>query len=125
MLDMKKGTRRAGNVVNLAVAGIANAQPIFQQSNWPNQIGTKTFRIKRLKVRNNAAGTQFLHIGTGAGAGVFVDRIPPLVTVNNLTDDWVEDDLPEYVFTADCTAYPAALLAGGSLDVQVEVEEIG
>jgi hypothetical protein len=124
MLDLKQGTRRAGNVVNLAIAGIGNAQPIFQQSNWGNQIGTKSFRIKRLKIRNNAAGTNFLHVGTGVGAA-FVDRMPPLLSVNGMTDDWAEYDLPEYVFVADCTAYPAALAAGGSMDVQVEVEEIG
>lgn len=125
MLDLARGTRKAGAVVNLAAAGIANATPIYQQSNWANQIGTKTFRLKRIKIRNNAAGQTFLHVGTGVGAGVFVDRVTPLVTINNMTDDYVEYDFPEYVFAQDCTAYPEALLAGGSLDVQVEIEEIG
>jgi len=126
MLDLKKGTRVAGNVVNLAAANVgeAGAIPIFQQSNWANQVGTKSFRIKRLKIRNNAGGGNFISIGTGVGVGVFVDRIPPIMTVNNMTDDWGEGDLPEYVFLADCTACLVAVAAGGSLDVQVEVEEL-
>lgn len=124
MLDLRKGFRVAGAVVNIAAAGVANAVAIFQQSNSALQIGTKTFRIKRLKVRNNAGGNLYLHVGTGAGAG-FVDRLPPLYIIDTLTADWVELDLPEYDFAADCTAYPATLVAGGSVDVQVEVEEIG
>jgi hypothetical protein len=124
MIDLAKGTRVAGNVVNLAAAGTGAAVSIFQQSNWANQVGTKSFRIKRLKIRNNAAGSNFVRIGTGV-AGAFADRIPPLMSINNQTDDWGEGDLPEYVFVQDCTVCLAALLAGGSIDVQVEVEEIG
>jgi len=123
--EQTKGVRLQGAVVNLAVAAAANAQPIFQQSNiLVDQIGTKSFRLKRIKVRNNIAGNDYLHIGTGVGPA-FGDAIPPLYSVNNMTDDWVEYDVPEVEFFADMMAYPAALPGGGSMDVQVEVEEIG
>lgn len=124
MIDMLKGVRLQGPVTNLAVAAAAAAVPIFQQSTFAQQVGTRSFRLKRIKVRNNAAGNQWLHIGTGVGPA-FVDAIPPLRTMNDNNEDFVEADLPDVEFFADMTAYPAALLAGGSLDVQVEIEEIG
>ncbi len=122
--DLASGIRVPGNVINLALAGAANALPIFQQSNWANQVGTKTFKLKKLMVRNLNAGNNFLQVGTGV-AGAFVNRIPPIMTVNNMDQEFTEFDLPDYVFAQDCTAFPVALVAGGSMDVQVEVEEIG
>jgi len=117
--ELKKGVRLQGPVTVLAAAGAANAVPIFQQSAYANQIGTKTFRIKRIKGLNAAGANTLLHIGTGVG-GAFVDAIPPLLTMNGLNFDFVEDDLPEVEWSADMTAYPVA----ATLTVQVEVEEV-
>lgn len=122
IIELLTGRRRTSAVVNLAVAGIANAANIMVISAFANMVGTKTFIIKRLKVRNNAAGNGFIHIGTGVGVGVFVDAIPPLWTINNTTNDYDEYDLPQVEVAATITAYPDAV-GGGSFDVQVEVEE--
>ena len=119
MFDYKKGVRLQGPVTVLAAAGIANTAPIFQQSNYANQIGTKTFRIKRVKGLNAAGVNTLLHIGTGFG-GAFLDSIPPLQTMNGLNFDFVEDDLPDVEWSADMTAYP--VVAG--VTVQVEVAEV-
>lgn len=121
-----KGVRLQGPVVNLAAAavGIANAVVIFQISNFAQLVGTKSVIIKRVKMLNTVAGNQTVIIGTGAGAG-FVPRLPGLVTLNGLNADFVEDDLPQAEFFLDITAYLLAVAVGGSIDIQVEVEEIG
>lgn len=120
-----KGRRVRGAVVNLAAAGVANAQVIFQLSNWAAQLGTKSFFLKRVWMMNNAAGQQTVMIGTGVGGGAFAAVIPGLVSINNMDVGWPEDDLNEIEVFADLTAYPVALIAAGTIDIQVEVEEIG
>lgn len=120
-----KGRRVRGAVVNLAAAGAANAQVIFQLSNWAAQLGTKSFFLKRVWMMNNAAGQQTVMIGTGVGGGAFAAVIPGLVSINNMDVGWPEDDLNEIEVFADLTAYPVALIAAGTIDIQVEVEEIG
>ena len=119
-----KGVRLQGVVTNLAAALVANAVVIFQISNFAQLVGTKSVIIKRIKMWNNLAGNTTVLIGTGAGAG-WVDALVPLYILNGMTDDYPESDIPEWEFFADITAYPTALLAGGSIDIQVEVEEIG
>ncbi len=119
-----QGYRLIGPVTNLAAAAVGNAAVIFQISNFAQLVGTKSVRIKRMKMWNNAAGNTTVLIGTGAGAG-FAVLIPSLFTVNGMTDDYPEGDLPGVEAFADLTAYPVALAAGGSIDIQVEVEEIG
>jgi hypothetical protein len=122
MLDLIAGIRRQGPVTNLPAAGAANAVAIFRVSNFAGQLGAKTFKIKRLKIRNNNAGNGFVHFGTGIPLAAEV--IPALYSIGNTTDDYVEGDLPQAELAADLTAYPDAVGAG-SFDVQVEVEEVG
>ena len=122
--EMLKGKRRTGAVVNLAVAGNAAALAIMTLSTFASMVGNKTFIIRRLKIRNNGAGNTWLHIGTGA-PGTVVDMIPALYSVNNTTDDYEEGDLPSMEVLANIMAYPEAVAALGSFDVQVEVEELG
>lgn len=119
-----KGVRLQGPVTNLAAAGVANAAVIFQISNFAQLVGTKSVIIKRIKLWSNASGNTTVVIGTGVGGG-FAQGLVPLYIVNGMNLDFVEQDLPEREFFADITAYPVALLAGGSIDIQLEVEEIG
>ena len=119
-----KGVRLQGPVTNLPDALIANALVIFQISNFAQLVGTKSVIIKRIKMWNNAAGNTTVIIGTGAGAG-FAQFLVPLYILDGMTDDYPEWDIPEIEFFADITAYPTALVALGSIDIQVEVEEIG
>lgn len=123
-LDLIAGRRRTGAVVNMAAAGNANAVIVYPVSNFANQVGAKSFRLRRLKIRSNAVGADtWVHIGTGA-AGAVVDVIPALRIVNNVTDDYEEFDLPTVECAVDLMAYPDAVGAG-SLDISAEVEEIG
>lgn len=123
--QLERGVLVPGAVINLpAPGGAINAAAIFQVSNFAQQIGTKSFKPRKLLVRNNAGGICWLSLGTGVG-GAFVNGLPPVRVLNNIDSSWQETELPEVEFFADMTAFADALLAGGSLDVQVLVEEIG
>ena len=122
--QLETGVRVSGGVVPLTVAGAAAAVAIFQVSNFAQQIGTKSFIPKKLRVRNNAAGDLWLFLGLGAPA--FTGSVlPPVRVLNNLDNSWQEIELPAAEFFADMTAYPLTVVAGGSLDVQIEAEERG
>lgn len=122
--QLERGIRVSGGVVPLTVAGAAAAVAIFQVSNFAQQIGTKSFIPRKLRVRNNAAGDTWLFLGLGAP--VFTASVLPAVRVlNNLDNVWQEFELPAAEFFADMTAYPLTVVAAGSLDVMVEVEEKG
>ncbi|MDD5510851.1 MAG: hypothetical protein PHI12_08575 [Dehalococcoidales bacterium] len=124
LTELDRGYKVTGPVVNLAVAGVGTAAVVFIRSNFAGQIGTKSFRIKKVICRNNAAGATFLNIGTGVG-GLFVAAIPALMTLNNMDQEFGPEELGNAEFFASATAWPTALAAGGTLDVQIEVEEIG
>lgn len=127
---VETGRRLTSPITNLAVAAIANSVVIYQISNWTiaaggQMVGTKSVIIRRVKLRNNAAGNQIVVIGTGLGAVAFAAIIPGLDSMNGLNDDYVENDLPAVEVFADITAYPIALVALGTIDIQIEVEEQG
>ncbi len=124
LTQLERGVIRQGPVTNLALAAAANATVIYQVSNNANQVGTKSFRLKKLLVRNNAGGALWLSVGTGV-AGAFANAIPPVRVLNNIDNPWQEVEIPGVEFFADMTAFPDALIALGSLDVQAEVEERG
>ena len=121
MIDLRKGIRRAGPVTTLGVAGVANAAVIFQVSNFAQQIGTKTVRLKKILARPAAGAGDQLFIGTGAG-GTFVSLIPAVNLVGGMDNGWQEIELPEAESSADITAYGAAV---ANNIVQLEVEEVG
>lgn len=123
MLGLLKGIRRTGAVVNIAAAGVGNLQPLFTVSTFASMVGTKTLRLRRLKIRNNGAGNTWVHIGTGAGAA-FVHIIPALYSISNTTDDYMEFDLPRLEVVATINGYVDAV-GVGDFDIQVEVEERG
>ncbi len=127
---VETGRRLTSPITNLAVAAIANSVVIYQIADWNvagggQMVGTKSYKLKRVKMRNNAAGNQVVILGTGLGAVAFAAIMPGLDSMNNLTDDYVENDLPEVEVFADITAYPVALVAAGTIDILIEVEEIG
>ncbi len=119
-LQARKGVRLQGPLVDLIVAANAGGLPLFQLSQFAAQVGTRTFRIKRIKGINLAGANTLLHIGTGA-AGAIVDVMPELQTFNGLNFDFVEADLPEVEFSADMMAWAVAV----PVSLIVEVEELG
>lgn len=121
-LQARKGVRLQGPVVEITVAGdaVGSTQIIFAQSTYAAQVGTRTFRIKRIKGINLAGADTLLHIGTGV-IGAIGDVLPPLQTFNGLNFDFVEADLPEVEVNADLMAWAVAV----PITLIVEIEELG
>lgn len=118
---LNRGIRRTGPSTNIAAAGVANAAAVYQQSNFAQQQGTKSILPVKATLRNNAGGNTWVNIGTGVG-GAFAALTPPIFLLNGVSDTF---ELTAQEAFADVTAYPDTLVAGGSIDVQLEVEERG
>jgi hypothetical protein len=109
-----------GPIVNLNLIGVANAQVVFTIP--IGLVGTKSVKIYRVNLYNNAAGNQQVLIGTGVGVGVFAALLPALDSMNTLNDSYgPETDLIQAEAFANITAYPAALAGVGTIDIQLEV----
>ena len=119
MTGLLEGVLRDGGTVNTNVL-VAVGVVCYRISNWANQVGTKSFILKKLWVRNNAAGAGFFSLGIGLAPCVPI--IPPLYLLNNIDNEF---DLPPVEVWADLTCGLAALVAGGTIDVLVTVEERG
>lgn len=124
LLANREGIVVTGPVVNLAVAAVAGSLVVFTIPILANQlIGVKSVKVLKVHLMNNAAGNQQVFLGTGAaGVGIPV-LMPAFMSMNGLTD--VYDNLPEVEAFANITAWPAALVAGGTIDIQLEVLVIG
>lgn len=122
--QLAQANRVSGGVVNLAAALVANAVNVFIISAFAQQIGTKSFKPRKLRVQNVAGGACWLALGTGVGAG-FVAMLPPVRVLNNMDNIWQEVELPEVDFFATMTTWVDVLAAGGALNIQVEAEETG
>ena len=121
-IALLKGRRTVGPRINMAAAGVANATVIYT---IPTGLqGTKSAKLKKIMWRNIAAGAQWIHIGTGV-AGTFADLIPAFQTVTNQSDVIDEEAMPDVESFANITAYAEALGGGGTIDIQIEVEERG
>ena len=117
-LQARKGVRLQGPVVDVTGLDLDAADIIFQQSTFlPAIVGTRTFRIKRIKGLNQVGANTLIHIVTAA----LGDVIPPIQTFEGLNFDFVEADLPEVEINADLLAWVVA----ATVTVMVEVEELG
>jgi cysteine synthase len=121
LTELLKGQERKGSVVNLAAALVANAAAVYQVSNFNQQLGTKSFKALRIVVQNVAAGNCWVSLGTGTG-GTFAATVPVFRSLNNITETF---ELYGVEHFADMTSWVDALAAGGSLNLQAVVEEIG
>jgi len=113
-----------GPIVNLAAIGAAAAVVIFTIPILAGQlVGTKSVKIRRVNLYNNAAGNTQVVIGIGVPC---VALLPALDSLNGLFDSYgPETDLILAEAFADITAYPVALAAAASIDIQIEVEICG
>ena len=120
-----QGVRLTSPVATIVAPLIAGVQTLWQQSNWVNQLGAKTAKIKRLKVTNGGLANTWLYIGTGLTAPTFV-RAFRLRIIAGMNDDYEEGDLPDVEFAADITVWAdAAAAAPNEVEVRAEIEEIG
>ena len=124
LLANKEGIVVTGPVVNLAAAGAAGSVVVFTIPVLAGQlVGVKSVKLLKVHLFNNAAGNTWVLIGNGAaGVGIPV-LLPAIASMNNLED--IYDNLPEVESFANITAWPAALLAGGTITIQLEVAVIG
>ena len=112
-----------GPIINLTLIGAAAAVVIFTIPVLAAQlIGTKSVKIRRVNLYNNANGNTQVLVGTGVGgvgAG-FIALLPALDSMNGLLDTYgPETDLVEAEAFANITAYPVAIAT--SIDIQLEV----
>ena len=126
LLNTREGTIVTGPLVNLVAIGAAAAVVVFSIPVLAGQlIGTKSAKIRRVNLYNNAAGNTRVLIGTGVGAG-FVALLPALDSMNGLSDPYgPETDLIEAEAFANITAYPVALAVGTSIDIRLELLILG
>jgi len=124
LLANKEGIVVTGPVVNLAVAAPAGAVVVFTIPVLVGQIvGVKSVKILKVHLFNNAAGNTSVLIGNGiAGVGIPV-LLPALASMNGLED--IYDNLPEVESFANITAWPAALVGVGGIDIQLQVAVLG
>lgn len=126
LLNTKEGTIIAGPLVNLPFAsiGAANAVVVFTIPALAGQlIGVKSAKIRRVNLYNNVAGNTQVVIGIGVPC---VALLPALDSMNGLFDSYgPETDLIEVEAFANITAYPVALAAGTSVDIQLELIILG
>lgn len=112
-----------GPVTNMAAAAAANAVVVY--SIPIALVGAKSVKIVKVNLYNNVAGNTEVLIGTGVG-GAFAALLPALDSFNGLVDAYGPNtDLVQAEAFANITAYPVALLAGTSIDIQLEVVIIG
>jgi len=116
----EEGIVVTGPVVNLPTAGAGGSRVVFTIPVLVGQlVGVKSVKIKKVILFNNAAGNTSVLIGNGAaGVGIPV-LLPALTSMNGLED--IYDNLPEVESFANITAWPAALVADGSIDIQLQV----
>ena len=128
MLTKTKGIIVTSPIIQIIAGGAAGALVVFTIPVLANQlVGTKSAKIRKVMLRNNAAGNTTVLLGTG-GVGVGIPAIlPALDSMNGLTDCYDSDeDFPEVeVFAATISAWAAALVAAGTIDVQLELEITG
>lgn len=127
LLANKEGIIVTGAIVNMAAAAPAGSVLVFSIPVLANQlIGVKSVKVRKVMLRNNAAGNTTVTLGNGA-VGVGIPAIlPALDSLNNLTASYVvELDFPEVESFANIVAWPAALAVAGTIDIQLEVAVIG
>ena len=127
LLANKEGIIVTGPVVNLIAGGAAGSLVVITIPVLVGQlVGLKSVKIRKVLLHNNVAGNTTVLIGNGiAGVGIPV-LLPALDSMNDLTDPYVVDtDFPEVESFANITAWAAALLVAGTIDIQLEVAIIG
>ena len=127
LLANKEGIVVTGPVIQLVAGGVGGALVVFTIPVLVGQLlGVKSVKVRKIMLRNTAGGNTGVLLGTG-GAGVGVPAIlPAFQSMNRLIDTYTaDDDFPEVESFANISAWCVALVALGTIDVQLEVAVIG
>lgn len=109
-----RGIRKSSNLI--VVAANATAEVLYQVTT-AGQV-RRTVILRKIMAYNDV-GAITLMIGTGLPAA-WVQQYPTFRLVNNMDNEWTEDEIPEIEIDADLTLQTDLL----GVIVRVEVEEI-
>ena len=121
LLANKEGIVVTGPIIPLVPGGAATSVLIFTIPFLLGQlIGTKSVKIRKVILHNNAAGNTTVLIGNGAvGVGI-PPLLPALDSMNGLTDSYTTDaDFPEVESFTNIVAWTPAV--AGTIDCQLEI----
>jgi len=110
-----RGIRKSSSVITIAAA--ATPETLYTRTTGGQNPRTV---ILRKVIAFSDVGNAVLDIGTGLAAA-FANIIPSLAVINNVDNEWAEDEIPEVEVGANLTVQSSVL----GVQVQVEVEEIG
>lgn len=116
------GIRKPSAEVATVAAPVAPATAVLLYQRTDTGQNPRTVILRKVIAYSNV-GNAVLEIGQGGllAAPVFARIIPPLLVVNMVDNEWLEEEIPEVRVGADLTV---ECDLDGVL-VQVEVEEIG
>jgi len=110
-----RGIRKASALITIAAG--ATPQTLYQQTTGGTN--PRTVILKKV-MAYNAVGATTLMIGTGLGAA-WAQQYPTFRLVNNMDNEWTEDEIPEIELNADLTAQTDVL----GVQIRAEIEEVG
>ena len=118
-MSARKGIRKFSPVVTTAIAATAITLFIRTANALTGSNAARTVILRKI-MAYNAVGAVTLTIGTGL-AGAFAAIYPPFRLVNNMDNEWIEEEIPCVEVGANLTCQSD--IAG--VIVTVEVEEKG
>ena len=114
-VDNRPKIRKSSNIITVAAG--ATPEVLYQLSQ--GGANPRTCILRKIHAYN-AVGATTLMIGTGLAAA-WVQQWPTFRLINNMDNEWTEDEICELELGADLTVQADVL---GVL-VQIEVDEIG
>jgi len=110
-------TRHTSDLVSIAAAAFNTLIYTLSQ-------GPRTAKIKKIMLMNNTGANDTVIFGEVIG-GVWTPRLPAVYVLTPFDEQLGEWEIPEYEFETDIYARSANAGVGTTLDVTIEVEEIG
>lgn len=84
----------------------------------------RTAKIKKIMLMNNTTVNDTIIFGEGA-AGAWTPGMPAIYILTPFDEQLGEWEIPQHEFATDIYAISAGAGAGTTLDVMIEVEEVG
>lgn len=123
----RPSTRKTSQLVQIAAAA-ANTLIYTLSQGATNPItgvvGTRTAKIKKIMLMNNTGVNDTVIFGEVI-AGVWTPRLPAVYVLTPFDEQLSEWEIPQYEFQTNIWARSAGAGVGTTMDVLIEVEEIG